>query len=42
MTCCCWWVIDVQGSVYRLLAEHSDALFGDEYSPILFKRSTLG
>ena len=32
----------VQGSVYRLLAEHGDALFGDEYFAELFKRSTLG
>jgi hypothetical protein len=32
----------VQGSVYRLLAEHGDALFGDEYFADLFKRSTLG
>jgi Transposase domain (DUF772) len=32
----------VQGSVYRLLAEHGAALFGDEYFADLFKRSTLG
>ena len=32
----------VQGSIYRLLAEHGDALFGDEYFADLFKRSTLG
>ena len=32
----------VQGSVYRLLAEHGDALFGDEYFADLFKRSALG
>jgi len=32
----------VRGSVYRLLAEHGDALFGDEYFADLFKRSTLG
>ena len=32
----------VQGSLYRLLAEHGDALFGDEYFADLFKRSTLG
>ena len=31
----------VQGSLYRLLAEHGDALFGDEYFADLFKRSTL-
>ena len=30
------------GSVYRLLAEHGGALFGDEYFADLFKRSTLG
>jgi Transposase DDE domain/Transposase domain (DUF772) len=30
------------GSVYRLLAEHGAALFGDEYFADLFKRSTLG
>jgi hypothetical protein len=29
-------------SVYRLLAEHGGALFGDEYFVDLFKRSTLG
>src|SRR5258707_9935750 len=32
----------VQGSVYRLLAEHGDALFSDEYFADLFKRSALG
>ncbi len=32
----------VQGSIYRLLAEHGAALFGDEYFADLFKRSTLG
>ena len=32
----------VQGSVYRLLADHGDALFSDEYFADLFKRSTLG
>jgi len=32
----------VQGSIFRLLAEHGDALFGDEYFADLFKRSTLG
>jgi hypothetical protein len=32
----------VQGSIFRLLAEHCDALFGDEYFADLFKRSTLG
>lgn len=32
----------VQGSVYRLLAEQGDALFGDEYFADLFKRSMLG
>ena len=31
-----------EGSVYRLLAEHGGALFGDEYFVDLFKRSTLG
>ena len=31
-----------EGGVYRLLAEHGDALFGDEYFADLFKRSTLG
>ena len=31
-----------EGSVYRLLAEHGAALFGDEYFADLFKRSTLG
>ena len=30
------------GSVYRLLAEHGDALFGEEYFADLFKRSRLG
>jgi hypothetical protein len=30
------------GSVYRLLAEHGAALFGDEYFADLFKRSRLG
>lgn len=30
------------GSVYRLLAEHGGALFGDEYFADLFKRSTMG
>jgi hypothetical protein len=30
----------VQDSVYRLLGEHGDALFGDEYFADLFKRST--
>lgn len=29
-------------SVYRLLAEHGDALFGDDYFADLFKRSALG
>src|SRR6185437_14936965 len=32
----------VQGSIFRLLAEHGVALFGDEYFADLFKRSTLG
>jgi hypothetical protein len=32
----------VQGSIYRLLAEHGAALFGDEYFTDLFKRSTVG
>ena len=32
----------VQGSVYRLLAEQGDALFGDEYFADLFTRSSLG
>src|SRR5258708_31968495 len=32
----------VQGSIYRLLAEHGDALFSDEYFADLFKRSALG
>ena len=31
-----------EGSVYRLLAEHGAALFGDDYFADLFKRSTLG
>jgi hypothetical protein len=31
-----------EGSIYRLLAEHGAALFGDEYFADLFKRSTLG
>jgi len=31
-----------EGSIYRLLAEHGGALFGDEYFADLFKRSTLG
>jgi hypothetical protein len=31
-----------EGSVYRLLAEHGDGLFGDEYFADLFKRSSLG
>ena len=31
-----------EGSIYRLLAEHGDALFGDEYFADLFKRSTRG
>ena len=30
------------GSVYRLLAEHGGALFGEEYFADLFKRSALG
>lgn len=30
------------GSVYRLLAEHGDRLFGDEYFADLFMRSRLG
>jgi transposase len=30
------------GSVYRLLAEHGDQLFGDEYFADLFARSRLG
>ena len=29
-------------SVYRLLAEHGDALFGDDYFADLFKCSPLG
>ena len=32
----------VQGSNYRLLAEHGGALLGDEYFVDLFKRSVLG
>jgi hypothetical protein len=32
----------VQGSIYRLLAEHADALFGDDYFADLFNRSALG
>jgi transposase len=31
-----------QGSLYRLLAEHGDVLFGDEFLADLFKRSPLG
>jgi Transposase domain (DUF772) len=31
-----------EGSIYRLLAEHGAALFGDEYFVDLFQRSTLG
>ena len=31
-----------EGSIYRLLAEHGAALFGDEYFADMFKRSTLG
>lgn len=30
------------GSVYRLLAEHGEALFGDDYFAALFTRSRLG
>jgi hypothetical protein len=30
------------GSVYRLLAEHGDRLFGDDYFADLFRRSRLG
>jgi len=30
------------GSVYRLLAEHGDRLFGDDYFADLFTRSRLG
>jgi hypothetical protein len=30
------------GSIYRLLAEHGGALFGDDYFADLFKRSALG
>ena len=30
------------GSVYRLLAEHGDRLFGDDYFADLFTRSPLG
>jgi len=29
------------GSIYRLLAEHCAALFGDEYFADLFKRSRV-
>jgi len=32
----------VAGSIYRLLAEHGGALFGDEYFADVFKRSALG
>jgi hypothetical protein len=32
----------VEGSVYRLLAEHGDGLFADGYFADLFKRSLLG
>ena len=32
----------VAGSVYRLLAEHGAALFGDAYFADVFKRSALG
>ncbi len=32
----------VAGSIYRLLADHGGALFGDEYFADLFKRSALG
>ena len=32
----------VAGSIYRLLAEHGGALFGDEYFAEVFKRSALG
>lgn len=31
-----------EGSIYRLLAEHGGALFGDDYFADLFKRSSLG
>jgi hypothetical protein len=31
-----------EGSIYRLLAEHGQVLFGDEYFTDLFKRSPLG
>ena len=31
-----------EGSIYRLLAEHGGALFGDEYFADLFERSTRG
>lgn len=31
-----------EGGIYRLLAEHGGALFGDEYFADLFKRSRLG
>jgi hypothetical protein len=30
------------GSIYRLMAEHGDALFGDEYFADLVERSPLG
>jgi hypothetical protein len=32
----------VEGSVYRLLADHGDVLFGDGYFADLFKGSPLG
>ena len=32
----------VQGSIFRLLAEHAAALFSEEYFADLFKRSSLG
>ena len=31
-----------EGSIYRLLAEHGDVLFGEEYFADLFTRSPLG
>nr|WP_239656489.1 transposase [Mycobacterium riyadhense] len=31
-----------EGSIYRLLAEHGGALFGDDYFADLFKASTRG
>jgi Transposase DDE domain/Transposase domain (DUF772) len=31
-----------EGSIYRLLAEHGDVLFGDDYFADLFTRSALG